>query len=29
MAERGMKERKLLALMVNDLGIADTKMSVH
>jgi hypothetical protein len=29
MAERGMKERKLLALMVNDLGIADTEMSVH
>jgi ribosomal protein L29 len=26
--ERGMKERKLLALMVNDLGIADTEMSV-
>jgi hypothetical protein len=25
MAERGMKERKLLALMVNDLGIADTE----
>jgi hypothetical protein len=24
MADRGMKERKLLALMVNDLGIADT-----
>jgi hypothetical protein len=25
MADRGMKERKLLALMVNDLGIADTE----
>jgi hypothetical protein len=25
MAERGMKERKLLALMVNDLGIVDTE----
>ena len=25
MADRGMKERKLLALMVNDLGVIDVK----
>jgi uncharacterized protein YlxW (UPF0749 family) len=29
MADRQTKERKLIALMVNDLGIADTEMSVR
>jgi uncharacterized coiled-coil protein SlyX len=29
MADRQTRERKLIALMVNDLGIADTEMSVR
>jgi hypothetical protein len=29
MADRQTRERKLTALMINDLGIADTEISVH